>query len=78
MQPTFDALARARERHPDRPIILSMVGSDEVIASYEALGVPVFEDPERAVRAVSALVRVAEGLARGPGAKADRDGRVST
>ena len=71
-QPIRDALARARERYPQRLIVLCMVGSDETIAPFEALGVPVFEDPVRAVRAVSALVRVAEGLARGPGADADR------
>ena len=70
-KPTLDALARARKRHPLRPILLSMIGSDEAIAPYEALNVPVFEDPVRAVRAVSALVRVREGLARGPAASAD-------
>ena len=64
-KPILDAIARARERHPHRPILMSMVGSDEVIAPYEALNVPVFEDPVRAVRTVSALVRVREGLARG-------------
>lgn len=64
--PIQAALARARKRHPDRSILLSMVGSDETIAPYEALNVPVFEDPVRAVRAVSALARIAEGLARRP------------
>ena len=66
-KPTLKALARARARHPDRMILMSMIGPDEAIASYEALNVPVFEDPVRAVRAVSTLARVAEGLARGPG-----------
>ncbi len=70
-KPILDALARARERHPHRPILMSMIGSGEAITRYEALNVPVFEDPVRAVRAVSALARVAEGLARGPGAGAD-------
>ena len=70
VQPTRDAFARARERHPNRAILLSMVGSEEAIVPYEAMGVPVFEDPVRAVRVVSALARVAEGLARGPGADA--------
>ena len=70
-KPILDALARARQRHPRRPILMSMIGSDDAAASYEALNVPVFEDPVRAVRAVSALVRVAEGLARGPDASAD-------
>ena len=50
---------------------MSMVGSDEAIAPYEALNVPVFEDPVRAVRTVSALARVGEGLARGTGTGAD-------
>jgi len=70
-KPTLDALAGARERHPDRPILMTMLGSDETIAPYEALNVPVFEDPVRAVRAVSALARVREGLERGPGTRAD-------
>ncbi len=75
-KPILDALARARQRHPRRPILMSMIGSDDAAASYEALNVPVFEDPVRAVRAVSALVRVAEGLARVSGADAGRDGKV--
>ena len=69
--PILDAIAHARERHPHRPILMSMVGPEEAIAPYEALNVPVFEDPVRAVRAVSALVRVREGLADGPGMGGD-------
>ena len=63
-RPILDALARARARYPDRPILMTMIGSDESIARYEALNVPVFEDAVRAVRAVSALARVKEGLSR--------------
>ena len=74
-KPILEAIARARERHPHRPILMSMVGSDEAIAPYEALNVPVFEDPVRAVRTVSALARVREGLAPGPGAGADTTAR---
>ena len=74
-KPLVEAIARARERHPHRPILMSMVGSDKAIAPYEALNVPVFEDPVRAVRTVSALARVREGLARGPGASADTTAR---
>lgn len=74
-KPILEAIARSRERHPHRPILMSMVGSDEAIAPYEALNVPVFEDPVRAVRTVSALARVGEGLARGPGAGADTTAR---
>lgn len=74
-KPLVEAIARARERHPHRPILMSMVGSDEAVAPYEALNVPVFEDPVRAVRTVSALARVREGLAHGPGAGADTTAR---
>ena len=72
---TLDALAGVRERHPDRLIVMAMVGSDEAVARYEALNVPVFEDPVRAVRTVSALARVREGLAAEPGAGAKSDAR---
>ena len=74
-KPTLDAIAGARERHPDRPILMVMVGSDTAIAPYEALNVPVFEDPVRAVRTVSALARVREGLARRPFAGSDTAAR---
>ena len=76
VKPVLEALARARERHPRRPILMSMIGSDDAVASYEALNVPVFEDPVRAVRAVAALARAAEGLAQPSGADADRDGNA--
>ena len=72
-KPALEAIAGARARHPDRPIIMVMVGSDEASAPYEALNVPVFEDAVRAVRTVSALARVGEGLARGPRAGAEPD-----
>ena len=75
-KPVLKALARARERHPRRPILMSMIGSGDAIASYETLNVPVFEDPVHAVRAVSALARAAEGLAQPSGADADRDGNA--
>ena len=70
-QPVLNAVARARARHPDRPILMVMIGSDAAIAPYEALNVPVFEDAVRAVRTVAALVGVREGLERGPRAGAD-------
>ena len=70
-KPILDAFARARERHPQRPILMSMIGPDEAIARYEALHVPVFEDPVRAVRAVAALARVSECLSRPSRASVD-------
>ena len=68
-EPVLDALAGARERHPDRPILMAMIGSDAAVARYEALNVAVFEDPVRAVRTVSALARTREGLERRPRAR---------
>ncbi len=69
-KPVLDAVAGARARHPHRPILMVMVGAEEAVVPYEALNVPVFEDPVRAVRTVSALARVGEGLARPPRAGA--------
>ena len=65
-KPVLQALTRARGRYPHRPILMSMVGPDEAIARYEALRVPVFEGAVGAIRAVSALASVQEGLARSP------------
>ena len=70
-RPILDALARARARYPDRPILMTMIGSHESIARYESLNVPVFEDAVRAVGAVSALARVREGLSRIRGTSSD-------
>ena len=70
-EPVLEALTRARERYPHLPVLMSMIGPDEAIARYEALRVPVFEGAVRAVRAVSALAGVREGLARRAGADAD-------
>ena len=61
-----DALRRARSNHPDRLMVLSMVGPAEVVQGYEGDGVPVFEDPVRGMRAVAALAKIAEGLSRRP------------
>jgi acyl-CoA synthetase (NDP forming) len=59
-----EAMTRARERFPDRLIVLSIVAPASSVAFYEAQGCPCFEDPDRAVRAVAALIRIAEALAR--------------
>ena len=72
LEPIRDALRGARVNHPDRLMILSMVGPDEIVESYEAEGVPVFEDPVRGIRAVAALARIAEGLSRPVSTSIDR------
>ena len=62
--PIREMMHDARRRHPDRLLVLSIVGPPAVVQRYEAAGCPVFEDPSRAVRAVAALVRLAESFDR--------------
>ena len=57
VEPIRRTLERARARHPDILIALSLVGPPHVVQAYEQVGCPVFEDPTRAVRAVAALHR---------------------
>ena len=64
VEPVREILQDARRRHPDRLLVLSIVGPPDVVQHYEAAGCPVFEDPSRAVRAVAALVRLAESFER--------------
>ena len=68
--PVREILQDARRRHPDHLLVLSIVGPPDVVEHYEAAGCPVFEDPSRAVRAVAALARFAEGFDRPAGAPA--------
>ena len=68
--PVREILQDARRRHPDRLLVLSIVGPPDVVRHYEAAGCPVFEDPSRAVRAVAALARLAESFERPPAAVA--------
>ena len=64
VEPVRAILQDARRRHPDRLLVLSIVGPPDVVQHYEAAGCPVFEDPSRAVRAVAALARLAESFGR--------------
>ena len=64
VEPVREILQDARRRHPDRLLVLSIVGPPDVVQHYEAAGCPVFEDPSRAVRAVAALARLAESFGR--------------
>ncbi len=64
VEPVREILQDARRRHPDRLLVLSIVGPPYVVQHYEAAGCPVFEDPSRAVRAVAALARFAESFER--------------
>ncbi|WP_299559420.1 acetate--CoA ligase family protein [uncultured Sulfitobacter sp.] len=56
---TRDAVAeiyrRLREKHKTQNLILSIMATAEDQAHYENLGIPCFEDPSLAVRAIAAL-----------------------
>ena len=47
-------LQALRERYPDQLLMLVMLSSPEVTARLDAIGIPVFADPSRAVNAVHA------------------------
>jgi len=51
-------LIAQRQRHPDRLMVLVMLSRPEVNQALEQHGIPVFEDPSRAVRAVAALAHL--------------------
>lgn len=61
-----EQLRTLREKHPDRLYVLSIVGDRECIAGYEADGFTVFEDPSRAVVAISAMGRFGDAFTRQP------------
>ena len=63
--PCANLFRTVRERWPGEPMIMSLVGGRDVVAAYEKLGYPVFEDPSLAVRALAALTRFGETFGRG-------------
>lgn len=65
--PCAELFRTVRERWPDEPMIMSLVGGREVVEVYEALGYPVYEDPSLAVRAMAALTRFGAEFGRGAG-----------
>lgn len=64
--PVMEALAALRERRPEAPLLLSMLVPEEMRKACEALGLPVFADPARALAAVAALAHLAEQLGQAP------------
>ncbi|WP_301592221.1 acetate--CoA ligase family protein [Sabulicella glaciei] len=56
--PLEQAMAALRRRFPDRLVVAVMTHVDSIRLRLEALGIPVFEDPTRAVRAVAAASRL--------------------
>ncbi len=52
--PLEAALARLRRHFPDRRVVLCMTSTEEARSQLDTIGIPVFEDPSRAVSAVAA------------------------
>jgi len=57
------ALNAAREKFPDRLYVMSLLADPELVREYEADGFTVFEDPTRAVVAISAMHRYGAAFA---------------
>ena len=60
----LDSLQPIRERHPDRPFIMSAVCSDEIREMTEKRGFLVYEDADTAVRVLGALYGFTQAWAR--------------
>jgi len=56
VEPLLQELDALRRRFPDRLIILSIMGPDDIMARYREAGYLIFEDPCRAISAAAALV----------------------
>ncbi|NKE44076.1 acetate--CoA ligase family protein [Roseomonas frigidaquae] len=56
--PLEQTLAALRQAAPDRLVVAVMTSVEEIRTRLEALGVPVFEDPTRAVKAVTGAARL--------------------
>jgi acyl-CoA synthetase (NDP forming) len=65
VEPFLALLARVTEAFPDKLLVVSAVAEPSTVRAFEAIGVPVFEDPGRAVKALAALARLAESFERG-------------
>ncbi len=56
VEPLLQELDELRQRFPDKLIILSIMGPDNIMARYRQAGYLIFEDPCRAISAAAALV----------------------
>ncbi|MCK5361821.1 MAG: acetate--CoA ligase family protein, partial [Gammaproteobacteria bacterium] len=60
--PVRRAIENAHAKYPDRLIVLVIVAPEAIVRRYEDAGCLVFEDPTRAVRAVTALHRIQQAF----------------
>ena len=57
-EPTIHSLAALREKHPGKDMVMVMASAPEVDRRLEALGIPVFGDPSRAVLALAGAAKM--------------------
>jgi len=57
-------LSRSRERFPDIPLVVSLAAPGDLGKPYTDAGYPLFEEPTRAIRAISILCRLSESKRR--------------
>jgi acetate---CoA ligase (ADP-forming) len=57
---TIQSLAALKARHPNKDMVMVMTSVRSVDERLEALGIPVFEDPSRAVVALAGASRIVE------------------
>ncbi len=67
----LETLRQIREDFPDRLLVLCIIANEAITSAYEEAGFLTFNDPSRAVRAIAAMGRVGEMLARTPAARPD-------
>ena len=63
-QKLLECIKRPAAKHPDTPIVLSILAPPAVWRQYEDAGFLCFEDPTRAVAAVAALVKFGRAFAK--------------
>ena len=70
---TITHLAQLRAQYPGRDLVLVMLSVPESNTALEALGIPVFADPSRAMLALGAAARMARAWQRLPAAPQARE-----
>lgn len=63
-KPLVAELEQARAHFPDVPLVVSLSSPPELTRPYTDAGFPVYEEPTRAVKAISLLCRLSEGIGR--------------
>ncbi|WP_286711073.1 acetate--CoA ligase family protein [Sphingomonas sp. 67-41] len=63
-RPLQQAIANAHSRAPDQLVFVSVTADPEMVREYDAKGLLAFEDPSRAIAALSALAKFRETFAQ--------------